>query len=295
MIGLSIDISVKHNSMAVQMMRDIGPPTGESEICWDEVVGRYLAFMHGFGRISDEFQIALYELQYEPEEFFRKLEAHATGPSRFFQAEFDELNEDPAAYWEKLKAIDRALPYIVVAYLSGLDEEGWGELIGTAGFAYVSGKEFQYLAEYFPALQEYAAVSSRERAAKLSDDPWAYQRGSREPFRLDSVTARVMAKLWRYPRVTDLRTGRPIRFPTNSLQIVPREQRVLWGANERAAFIKEWHERGYPRPPGGWDKYDIHHIQPRELGGTNDFWNLTPVERETHQSLFNAFWREFVE
>lgn len=29
---------------------------------------------------------------------------------------------------------------------------------------------------------------------------------------------------------------------------------------------------------GGWAEYDIHHIKPREYGGTNDFWNLVPVQ-----------------
>lgn len=33
--------------------------------------------------------------------------------------------------------------------------------------------------------------------------------------------------------------------------------------------------------------------KPREFGGTNDFWNLVPVERTTHQKEFNAFWRQF--
>ena len=31
----------------------------------------------------------------------------------------------------------------------------------------------------------------------------------------------------------------------------------------------------------------------REFGGTNDFWNLVPVERGTHSRLFNYFWKLF--
>ena len=68
-----------------------------------------------------------------------------------------------------------------------------------------------------------------------------------------------------------------------------------WGNAQRGEFIREWHERGYGTPKGGWDNYDIHHIQPRELGGDNDFWNLVPVERGTHQVEFNSFWRELME
>jgi hypothetical protein len=41
--------------------------------------------------------------------------------------------------------------------------------------------------------------------------------------------------------------------------------------------------------------YDIHHITPREFGGTNDFWNLVPVERSIHQTQFNPFWSQFGE
>lgn len=32
---------------------------------------------------------------------------------------------------------------------------------------------------------------------------------------------------------------------------------------------------------------------PREYGGTNDFGNLVPVERRTHQLEFNTFWQKF--
>ena len=51
--------------------------------------------------------------------------------------------------------------------------------------------------------------------------------------------------------------------------------------------------RGYARPSGGWDQYDIHHILPVKYGGTNDFWNLVPVFRQTHVQEFNSFWRQF--
>ena len=31
----------------------------------------------------------------------------------------------------------------------------------------------------------------------------------------------------------------------------------------------------------------------REFGGGNDFWNLVPVERGSHQVRMNTFWRGF--
>jgi len=109
------------------------------------------------------------------------------------------------------------------------------------------------------------------------------------------LVSKVKGQLWRYPKVIDPRTGRPIPFPTGHLKPVPVQQRASWGNAERGAFIREWHRRGYDTPRGGWDNYDIHHIHPRELGGGNDFWNLVPVERGTHQAGFNTFWMEFME
>ncbi|MFL9510550.1 DUF637 domain-containing protein [Acinetobacter baumannii] len=94
-----------------------------------------------------------------------------------------------------------------------------------------------------------------------------------------------------YPNVPDLRTGRTISFPVGDLKKVPELSRVSWGAQERGKFIQEWYKRGYETPRGGWSEYDIHHIKPREFGGTNEFWNLTPVQRKTHQQEFNSFWR----
>jgi RHS repeat-associated protein len=98
----------------------------------------------------------------------------------------------------------------------------------------------------------------------------------------------VKAKLNLYPEVIDPRNGRLIKLPYAD-QRVPLELRTERG-DFRYRFIKEWYDRGYPTPKGGWEPYDVHHIIPIEYGGTNDFWNLVPVERGTHK-LFNDFWR----
>jgi hypothetical protein len=108
----------------------------------------------------------------------------------------------------------------------------------------------------------------------------------------DPRVARVLSRLDQYPRVIDPRTGRHIPFPSDVRGVVPRAQRVTWDNFDRARYIAEWHRRGYPTPRSGWEHYDIHHIRPREYGGSNDFWNLVPVERNTHQ-LFNRFWEQF--
>lgn len=114
------------------------------------------------------------------------------------------------------------------------------------------------------------------------------------PGRVINPFPEVRARLDLYPQVIDPRTARAIPFPSGVGQRVDKSFRLAWDSKaDRAAFIAEWHRQGYAHPPGGWNQYDIHHVHPREFGGSNDFWNLVPVERGTHQSQFNSFWREF--
>jgi len=95
-----------------------------------------------------------------------------------------------------------------------------------------------------------------------------------------------------YPVVPDPRTGRSIPFPAGDVARIPKADRVSWDSSaDRYAYIKDWHDRGYEAPRGGWAQYDIHHIRPREFGGDNSFWNLVPVQRQTHRDLFNRFWQ----
>ncbi len=93
-----------------------------------------------------------------------------------------------------------------------------------------------------------------------------------------------------FPTIIDPRTGEPVPAPSDNLQIVPESQRVEWGPKQRGEFIKEWLDKGYKVPDGGWENYDIHHIIPRERGGTNAFGNLVPVPREFHQRTINPWW-----
>ena len=100
-----------------------------------------------------------------------------------------------------------------------------------------------------------------------------------------------------YPSVIDPRTGELIPFPEGELQRIPPEDRVQWNSRLRNAFINEWVARGYPEPEGGWENYEIHHILPREFGGTNDFWNLVPVLQDIHRGPapygLNVWWNSF--
>jgi hypothetical protein len=93
-----------------------------------------------------------------------------------------------------------------------------------------------------------------------------------------------------YPKYIDPRTGTEVPFPKGNLQWIDKPFRVRWTGTERRMFIREWEQQGFSVPPGGWSRYDIHHIHPKEFGGTNDFWNLVPVERGFHQQHFNPWW-----
>jgi 5-methylcytosine-specific restriction endonuclease McrA len=97
-----------------------------------------------------------------------------------------------------------------------------------------------------------------------------------------------------YPTVLDPRTGQPVPFPSGLLVIVPRNQRTPYTTQDRAKFITEWHNQGYPRAPNNWDSADteLHHIKPRERGGDNDFWNLVPLPPQVHR-LFTDWWRSY--
>lgn len=97
-----------------------------------------------------------------------------------------------------------------------------------------------------------------------------------------------------YPQVIDPRTGEPIPPPPNDLDVVDMELRAdPLTAAERHDYITEWHNQGFPRPEGGWGAYDLHHIIPRRYGGTNEFDNIVPVLRETHQKQFNSWWNNY--
>ena len=112
-----------------------------------------------------------------------------------------------------------------------------------------------------------------------------------------------------YPDIIDLKTGEQLEFPEGELLRVPSEDRVPWYRSQAEAnlyrtnstdilcrkdFIDEWYRRGFETPPGGWDLYEIHHILPREFGGSSLFENLTPVLKQPdHRSLLNPWWMAF--
>lgn len=123
---------------------------------------------------------------------------------------------------------------------------------------------------------------SREEAAKVVEGDTG---GGSRP---------VNSKGEPYPRMIDPRTGEEVPFPDGNLQSVDVSLRTTWDSgDDRYDFIKEWYDRGYSDLPFPWGKYDIHHILPREFGGTNDFWNLVPLERDFHNKVVTPWWNAY--
>jgi hypothetical protein len=95
-----------------------------------------------------------------------------------------------------------------------------------------------------------------------------------------------------YPRVTNPLTGEPVTDPSDGAPRVPKDQRADWGKAQRGQYIKQWYDNGNETPGGGWSGYEIHHILPREFGGTNDFDNLVPLVPGEHLQ-FTLWWAGF--
>ena len=64
--------------------------------------------------------------------------------------------------------------------------------------------------------------------------------------------------------------------PTSAvMKTVPKSKRVKWNDTQRNKFKKEY-EKKYGKAKFSWSgKYtEIHHVIPKEYGGTNKFQNL---------------------
>lgn len=66
---------------------------------------------------------------------------------------------------------------------------------------------------------------------------------------------------------------------------------VAW--NGRNAYIK-WFNNTYNngKDPWDWSDYQIHHIRPRKYGGTNEYSNLIPLTKSTH-NIFSTWWLSY--
>ena len=111
-----------------------------------------------------------------------------------------------------------------------------------------------------------------------------------------------------YPEILDLKTGKNMVFPNDVGSRIPKENRVGWYRNQHEAnlnrvnstdilckkdFIDEWYRQGFTTPEGGWDLYEIHHIKPREFGGSASFENMTPILTNIHRKIITPWWNNY--
>ena len=121
-------------------------------------------------------------------------------------------------------------------------------------------------------------------------------------------TSVVNSKGVAYPEVMDIRTGQNMVFPEGVGSRVPKDSRVGWYRNQSEAnlyrvndtdilckkdYIDEWYRRGYQTPEGGWDLYEIHHIKPREFGGSAVFENMVPLLKDVHRKVVTPWWNGY--
>ncbi|WP_156430825.1 HNH endonuclease signature motif containing protein [Paenibacillus sp. FJAT-26967] len=94
-----------------------------------------------------------------------------------------------------------------------------------------------------------------------------------------------------YFSYTDAHSGIRLTEPNfSNMNAVPTHLRVDWTNNDRRDYIV-WYVTNYGKPAFNWEDYDIHHIIPREYGGTNSPYNLIPLPRQYHQLFHTSFWR----
>lgn len=105
------------------------------------------------------------------------------------------------------------------------------------------------------------------------------------------VLANKKAKV--YPTVKNTHNGKTMARPTKAnMPVVPAANRVPWNNTLRGNFISGY-INSYGTPPWKWADYDIHHVIPREYGGSNASSNLFPVTRQIHQQTINPWWASY--
>ncbi|WP_433944659.1 HNH endonuclease signature motif containing protein [Paenibacillus sp. SN-8-1] len=90
-----------------------------------------------------------------------------------------------------------------------------------------------------------------------------------------------------YPaNYTDPHSGKSVGEPRADW--VKTVKPVEWNDKTRKAF-RDWYQKTYNLPNFNWTNIDIHHIQPREYGGTNANSNLIPLPNQIHTAFTSWF------
>lgn len=96
-----------------------------------------------------------------------------------------------------------------------------------------------------------------------------------------------------YPVIKNEHSGQFMPIPTKAnMPVVPLEDRVPWNNTLRGQYITAYINT-YGNPNWDWSLLDIHHVIPREYGGTNSFYNLFPLPRDLHQQRVTPWWSSY--
>ncbi|MCP3773526.1 HNH endonuclease [Paenibacillus sp. MZ04-78.2] len=94
-----------------------------------------------------------------------------------------------------------------------------------------------------------------------------------------------------YPNVSDPYSGKAMTEPRADWAYTGS---IPWTKTDRGNFIAEYSRR---HPNNGWnwsgEFTEIHHIRPRQYGGSNDYDNLIPLEKWFHQGPVEGWWRYY--
>ncbi|WP_199925427.1 HNH endonuclease signature motif containing protein [Paenibacillus bouchesdurhonensis] len=95
-----------------------------------------------------------------------------------------------------------------------------------------------------------------------------------------------------YPFHADPYSGKVMTEPAKANWA--RTPSIDWTTTDRANYIKKYSEL-YPNNNWNWSGSvtNIHHIRPRNLGGTNAFDNLIPISTVLHQSVVTPWFAAY--
>ena len=176
------------------------------------------------------------------------------------------------------------------------------------GYVDPSGHTCEIVQNHYEQYQEYRKQHPRATAAEAYEAVTGKDPLKKDAGKSGSKTSVVNSKGVAYPEVMDIRTGQNMVFPEGVSSRVPKDSRVGWYRNQSEAnlyrvndtdilckkdYIDEWYRRGYQTPEGGWNLYEIHHIKPREFGGSADFENMVPLLKDVHRKVVTPWWNGY--
>lgn len=88
-----------------------------------------------------------------------------------------------------------------------------------------------------------------------------------------------------YPIYTDVASAKVMKEPARADWA--RTTPISWTTSDRNKYI-DWYNKEYPNNYD-WTLNHVHHMRPRNLGGTNDYSNLIPILNTHHTSVVSPW------